>query len=65
MKKSESDFTDFVHAMSLEKLLECKDMSLKARLQWLEEANAFINKALGFKKRARFDKRFEYFAEKS
>ena len=36
-------------------------MSAEARLQWLEEANDFINKTLGVEKRAKFDRRFEVF----
>lgn len=55
-KKKEEEF---VYLFSEEKLEEFKDMPLRARLQWLEEANAFINKTLGFKKRALFDERFK------
>jgi hypothetical protein len=29
------------------------------RLQWLEEANLFVNKSIGLKRKAQFDKRFE------
>jgi hypothetical protein len=57
--KSKNKDNDFAYIFSNEKLREFKDMSIRARLQWLEEANAFINKALGFKRRALFDKRFE------
>lgn len=50
---------DFVHELSDEKLDKFKSMSLRARLQWLEEANMFVNKAIGLEKRAQFDKRFD------
>ena len=44
---------------SKEKLEEFKDMSLKARLIWLEEANSLAMKALGLKRRAALDDRFK------
>jgi hypothetical protein len=44
---------------SLEKLDEFRDMSLKARLIWLEEANSLAMKALGLKRRAALDDRFQ------
>ena len=59
MKKNKKKDTGFVYAFSEEKLKEFKDMPLKTRLQCLEEANLFINKAIGFKKRAVFDSRFK------
>jgi hypothetical protein len=62
--KTKNKHNNFAYIFSNEKLREFKDMSIKARLQWLEEANAFINKALGFKKRALFDKRFEGMGKK-
>ncbi len=34
-------------------------MTVRQKLQWLEEANLFINKTIGFKKRAITDPRFE------
>lgn len=46
---------------SLEKLDEFRDMPLKARLVWLEEANALAMKVLGVEKRAATDTRFEFF----
>jgi len=46
----------FFHALSGERLSEFRDMSAKKKLQWLEEANDFVNKALGLKKRARFER---------
>ena len=49
----------FVHIISDDKIAEFRHMSLRARLQWLESANAFVNKAIGIKKRALFDSRFE------
>jgi hypothetical protein len=59
MRKRKRDDKDFVHEFSDEKLDEFRSMSIKARLQWLEEANMFVHKAIGFEKMARFDKRFE------
>ncbi len=50
---------DFVHELSDEKLDEFRSMPLRARLQWLEEANIFVNKTIGLEKRALFDSRFE------
>jgi hypothetical protein len=34
-----------IQLFSEEKLAEFKHMSLRARLQWLDEANALVNKA--------------------
>lgn len=59
MRKAERTGKDFAHELSDEKLDEFRSMPLKARLQWLEEANIFVNKAIGLEKRALFDKRFE------
>ena len=59
MKKAKQKDSDFVHTISDEQLDEFRGMSIKARLQWLEEANMFVNKAIGLEKRAQFDKRFE------
>lgn len=53
-----------VQLFSEEKLLEFHGMSLSARLRWLEEANLFINRTLGFERRARFDERFRDFPPK-
>ena len=50
---------NIVYTFSKEKLEEFKNMSVRQRLQWLEEANLFITKTLGFKKRAITDPRFE------
>ena len=50
---------DIVYTFSKEKLDEFRYMSVRQRLQWLEEANLFINKTIGFKKRALTDARFE------
>ena len=44
---------------SQEKLDEFREMSLKARLIWLEEANSLAMKALGLKRRAALDDRFQ------
>lgn len=43
---------------SLEKLEEFRDMPLKARLVWLEEANALAAKVLGPEKWKKLDSRF-------
>jgi len=48
-----------VYTFTKEKLEEFRDMPVRQRLQWLEEANLFINKTIGFKKRALSDSRFE------
>jgi len=58
MKKKSAQI---VYTFSKEKIDEFKDMSVKARLQWLEAANHFINKTLGIKKRAEVDERFKIF----
>lgn len=50
---------DLIYVFSKEKIDDFKDTPLRARLQWLEEANLFINKAIGLKKRAEYDKRFK------
>lgn len=50
---------DIVYTFTKEKLEEFKDMTVQQRLQWLEETNLFINKTIGFKKRAITDARFE------
>lgn len=47
-----------LQVFSKEKLDEFRDMPVRARLRWLEEANAFATKALGFEKRALCDERF-------
>ena len=59
MKKAIQEDGDFVHTLSDEKMDEFKNMTVRARLRWLEEANMFVNKAIGLEKRAQFDKRFE------
>jgi predicted nucleotidyltransferase len=47
-----------------EKLQEFRDMSLKARLVWLEEANSLAMKVLGPEKWAKTDTRFEFFVNR-
>lgn len=59
MRKIKRADKDFVHELSDEKLDEFRSMPLRARLQWLEEANMFVNKTIGLEKRSQFDKRFE------
>jgi hypothetical protein len=49
---------------SEEKQKEFQDMPPRARLRWLEDANAFINKAIGFERRAESDERFKVFTVK-
>ena len=53
------EHVSIIYTFSKEKLEEFKDMTVRQRLQWLEEANLFINKTIGFKKRAITDPRFE------
>jgi hypothetical protein len=43
---------------SKEKIDEFREMTLEARLRWLEEANIFINLVHGMKKRGEMDERF-------
>lgn len=59
MGKDNTEHIDIVYTFTKEKLEEFKDMSVQQRLQWLEDANLFINKTIGFKKRAITDARFE------
>ncbi|MDA8172001.1 MAG: hypothetical protein M0Z48_09290 [Nitrospiraceae bacterium] len=54
----------FVHRLTKEQIEQTRHMSAAMRLQWLEEANDFINKTLGVKRRAQFDKRFKVFLSK-
>ena len=48
-----------VYTFTREKLEEFRDMPVRQRLQWLEEANLFINRTIGFKMRSLSDSRFE------
>lgn len=57
--KDKQEHIDIVYTFTKEKLEEFKEMTIRQRLQWLEEANLFINKTIGFKKRAITDARFE------
>ena len=57
--KDREENVSIVYTFTKEKLEEFKDMSVSQRLQWLEETNLFINKTIGFKKRAITDPRFE------
>ena len=61
MKKTKTSSIEIVYTFTPEKLDEFKDMSVRQLLHWLEEANAFINKAIGFEKRALTDERFKDF----
>ena len=59
MSEDREENVSIVYTFTKEKLEEFKDMSVSQRLQWLEETNLFINKTIGFKKRAITDPRFE------
>ena len=48
-----------VQLHSREKLAEFREMTVAARLRWLEQANALVNGVLGFRRRAETDERFE------
>lgn len=54
---------EIVYTFSKEKLEEFSGMSVRQRLQWLEEANLFINRTIGLKKRALTDARFDGLAD--
>ncbi len=60
MEKSE---TRPLQLYSKEKLDEFREMTLEARLRWLEEANAFITLVHGLKKRGEMDERFRDFPQ--
>ncbi len=47
-----------LHVFSQEKLDEFREMTLEARLRWLEETNAFITLVHGWRKRGEMDERF-------
>lgn len=59
MEKTDKGHINIVYTFSKEKLEEFRGMSVRQRLRWLEEANRFINRSIGFKKRALTDARFE------
>lgn len=44
----------FVHRLSKENLLQFKDASAEAKLQWLEEAQTFIRQFVGARKLERW-----------
>lgn len=48
---------------SKDKLEEFREMTLEARLGWLEEANAFVMRLHGWKKRGETDGRFKGWPE--
>jgi hypothetical protein len=62
MKKNKTQAA--VTVFTEEKLAECRHMSPLARLRWLEEANTFINKALGLRRRAEIDPRFSVYVKR-
>lgn len=53
-----ADIVQPLQLFSREKLAEFRDMPLRARLRWLEEANSLATKVLGFQRRALSDERF-------
>lgn len=63
MNGQEQPYPQIVYTFSSEKLAEFRDMPVEQRLRWLEETNAFINRTLGFKRRAEADERFRVFLE--
>jgi len=54
----------FVHRLTKEQIEQTRHWTPEMKLQWLEEANNFINKALGIERRAEFDPRFKVFLPK-
>lgn len=64
MKEAKKKEKGVLYVFSEEKLDEFRFMSVRQRLHWLEEANAFINKTIGLRKRALFDRRFEGLGKK-
>lgn len=60
----ENKLNSFAYVFTSDKINEFSGISAVDKLNWLEEANRFINKALGIKKRALFDERFDIFSEK-
>ncbi len=63
MKEDTPEALRVLQIFSEEKINEFKELPLKTRVLWLEEANMFINRIVGFKKRAELDRRFEPLAE--
>lgn len=53
----------FAHRLSRESLLQFKDAPAEAKLNWLEEALAFVNRFVSAEKRERW-RRFEEKTEK-
>jgi hypothetical protein len=53
----------FAHRLSREALLQFKDAPAEAKLKWLEEALAFVNRFVSAEKRERW-RRFEEKTEK-
>ncbi|OGL47307.1 MAG: hypothetical protein A2161_22615 [Candidatus Schekmanbacteria bacterium RBG_13_48_7] len=50
---------EIIYRFTADKLLEFKGLSPKQKLAWLEAANSFINKTIGFEKRSLTDTRFK------
>ena len=52
MKRKNNKGLQAIQLFSKEKLSEFRHISLRARLQWLEEANKLVKKVGGVKKKA-------------
>jgi len=63
-KKETTKKKPFVHQLTKEQIEQTRHMTPAMKLQWLEDANNFINKTLGLKRRAMFDPRFKVFLPK-
>lgn len=59
MRDNQNKDRRLIHIVSDKKLAEFSGILLRARLHWLEAANVFVNKAIGVRRRALFDSRFE------
>lgn len=55
-KKSDMQKKTFSFHLSREKIKEFKDISTEAKLNWLEDANNFINKFLSPENRKKWEK---------
>jgi len=51
MNRRNNKYMQALQLFSEEKLMEFKHMSLRARLQWLEDANMLVNRIVGVKRR--------------
>jgi hypothetical protein len=55
MNETPKKKVQYSHRLSKEKLRECLGFSPEAKLEWLEEANRFINEFLPSEKRKRWE----------